>query len=146
LKNENKKMLGKIRYDNFTEKIWFTNNFNIDMRCIEKPRIQDFNSHTLKIIQETNTKSREDMSTFDIFSNETDVAITLEIPYIEKDTISLRVTKDSIEIMAITTEEMKDYHRFINLPCTVKTKTVKTTYQNGILDITLKRGSEEKLK
>jgi len=34
---------------------------------------------------------------------------------------------------------MRKYYRLINLPCSIKPKTAKATYRNGVLDITIKK-------
>ena len=126
-------MLEEIHRDKFRANKWFINNFNINIRFIEKQKIQRSNSHLLKITQEASTESKDDKSTFDIITGDNEVAITLEIPDVEKEDIDLRVTRDSMEIMA--TKPMGEYYRFINLPCNVKSKTARATYRNGVLDI-----------
>ena len=34
---------------------------------------------------------------------------------------------------------MREYYRLINLPCSVKSKTAKATYRNGVLDVIIKK-------
>ncbi len=48
-----------------------------------------------------------------------------------------RVSGESIEILAYTS--MREYYRLANLLCNVKSKTVKSTYRNGVLDIIIKK-------
>jgi len=134
-------MLEEIRRDGFRANKWFINNFDINTRSFEKPKIQESNSRLLKITQEAPIESKEDKSTFDIVKGDNEVAITLEIPWVEKEDIDLRVARGSIEIT--TTKPMGEYYRLINLPCDVKSRTLTFTYRNGILDIILKRGEKE---
>ncbi len=55
----------------------------------------------------------------------------------KKRTPNLRVSGDSIEILADTS--MREYYRLANLLCNVKSKIVKSTYRNGVLDIIIKK-------
>ena len=71
-----------------------------------------------------------------------EVTITINIPDTKKEDIGLWITRDTIEI--IPNNPDGKYHRLINLPCNVKSKTATFTYRSGILDIIVKREKEEK--
>ena len=130
-------MLGEIRRDKFRENKWFTYNFIIKTQVLEGPKSRKFDSYPLKITPRLPLNSRKDKSTFDIIGGDNEVTITIEMPDVKKGDISLRVTRDSIEI--IDTKPMREYYRLINLPCSVKSKTAKATYRNGVLDIIIRR-------
>lgn len=73
----------------------------------------------------------------DIVEGDRDVAVTIEIPYVEKEDIDFNVTEDTLEIMVNISK--RKYHKLLDLPCDVKTKTMKTTFKNGVLDVILKK-------
>ena len=73
----------------------------------------------------------------DVVEGNEDVAVTVEIPDVEQEEINCNVSKNKIELTIDT--PTKKYHEHIMLPCAVKTKTTKTTYKNGVLDIVIKR-------
>jgi len=70
------------------------------------------------------------------------VAITVEIPGVEREDIDLNATNDALEIKVDTPQ--RKYHKKLVLPCDVLPKTTKATYKNGILDIVLKRREKKK--
>ncbi len=78
----------------------------------------------------------------DIIEGENDVAITVEIPGVEKEDIDLIATEDTLEIKVDSPK--RKYHKRIDLPCNVKTKSTKATYKNGILDIVLDKKEKKK--
>lgn len=77
-------MLGEIRRDKFRENKWFINNFDINTRSIEKPKIQKSNSRLLKITPRLPLNSRKNKSTFDIIEGDNEVTITIEMPDVKK--------------------------------------------------------------
>ena len=78
----------------------------------------------------------------DIIEGDNDIAITIEVPGVEKDDIDLNVTEDALEIKVNAPE--RKYHKVVNLPNKVKTKSTKATYKNGILDIVLDKKDKKK--
>ena len=130
-------MLEEIRRDQFKANNWFAYNFIIKTLPVEEPISHKFETYPLKITQKTTKKSKEDRSSFDIIKGNNEVTITIDMPDTKKENIGLMVTKDTIEIMSNNPEGR--YHRLINLPCNVKSKTATFTYRNGILDIIIKR-------
>ena len=134
-------MLEEIRRNEFRANNWFAYNFIIKTSPIKEPISQKFESYPLKITQKTTKKSKEDRLSFDIVRSDNEVTITIDMPDTKKENIDLWITKDTIEIMPNIPEGK--YHRLINLPCNVKSKTATFTYRNGILDIIIKREKEE---
>ena len=107
-----------------------------------RPHIEDFGNKPIKSAEGSPTISEEREPLTDIIEEDTDVAITVEIPGVEKDNIELNVTKDSLEISVDNPH--RKYHKLLNLPCDVKPKTTKATYKNGILDIVIQRKDKKK--
>ena len=131
-------MLEEIRRNEFRANNWFAYNYIIKASPVEEQMTQKFESCPLK----TTEKSKEDRPPFDIITDDNEVTITIDMPDTKKENIGLWITRDAIEIIPNNPEGK--YHRLINLPCNVKSKTATFTYRNGILDIIIKREKEEK--
>jgi HSP20 family protein len=69
--------------------------------------------------------------------NETDdqIAITVELPGVNKEDIDINVMEDKVEINVKT--ESRKYFKSIDLSSSVKIDSSKATYTNGILDLVL---------
>ena len=78
----------------------------------------------------------------DIIEGDDDVAVTVEIPGVEKNNIELNVTNDILEIKVDTPN--RKYHKRLDLPCDVLPKTTKATYKNGVLDVVIKRKEKKR--
>lgn len=80
----------------------------------------------------------------DVIESEDELAITLEIPGVEKDDIDLTVTDDKVSINVDTPQ--RRYFKEIPLNVDVDANSVKATYHNGVLDLTLKRRRKKEKK
>ena len=71
--------------------------------------------------------------------NETDnqIAITVELPGVNKEDIDINVLEDKVEVNVKT--ESRKYFKSINLKSLVETESSKVTYTNGILDLVLNK-------
>jgi HSP20 family protein len=107
-----------------------------------KPQIADFGNRSVRSPEGVPTISDEIEPLTDIIEGENDVAITVEIPGVEKEDINLVATEDTLEIKVDSPK--RKYHKRIDLPCNVKTKSTKATYKNGILDIVLDKRDKKK--
>jgi len=65
------------------------------------------------------------------------VHVTVEVPGVSREDIDLRVTENTLVVTA-NTPERKVYQE-IPLPDPVLDKPVRSTYRNGVLDVTLER-------
>ena len=72
------------------------------------------------------------------------VAITLELPGVEKEDINMEILEESMKIDVDT--EIRKYHKEIKLPENLDTDTIEATYKNGVLDIVIKRREEKPKK
>ena len=88
-----------------------------------KPQIEDFGNRSVRSPEGVPTISDEIEPLTDIIEGENDVAITVEIPGVEKEDINLIATEDSLEIKVDSPK--RKYHKRIDLPCNVKTKSTK---------------------
>jgi len=107
-----------------------------------RPRLEEFGNKAVETPDGEAIVSDEIEPLTDVIEGDEDVAITMEIPGVEKKDIDLKVTEDRVEIKV--NNPKKKYHKLIELPCKVKPKTTKATYKNGILDIVIKRKSKKK--
>jgi HSP20 family protein len=77
----------------------------------------------------------------DVIEDTTQVSITVEMPGVTKEDIGLHMTEESLEI-SVDTEKRK-YHKRVKLPTKVQPKTTKATYNNGVLDVTVKKAKPD---
>ena len=116
--------------------------FKINIGPDGKPRIEDFGNRQTQTPDGNQVISDEREPLTDIIEGDNDVAVTVEIPGVNKEDVDLKVTNDTIE-MKVDTPQRK-YHKKLDLPCDVMPKTTKATYKNGILDIVIKRKEKKK--
>jgi HSP20 family protein len=73
----------------------------------------------------------------DVFDEEDHILVIAELPGVSEDKIKIEVTGDILNLTASDTD--KKYAKEILLPSKVNPQSLKTTYKNGILEITLKK-------
>ena len=102
-----------------------------------KPHIENFGNRSTRAPTGNSMISEEREPLTDIIEGKDNVAITIEIPGVEKEDINLNVKENNFEIKVDAPQ--RKYHKVVNLPCKVKSKSTKATYKNGILDIVLEK-------
>ncbi|MFW6120846.1 MAG: archaeal heat shock protein Hsp20 [Petrotogales bacterium] len=107
-----------------------------------KPKIQEFGNRPSRTEEGGSIISEEREPLTDIIEGKNDVAITIEIPGVEKEDIDLNVNEENLEIKVNAPQ--RKYHKVVDLPCGVKPKTTKATYKNGILDVVLEKKDKKK--
>jgi HSP20 family protein len=75
----------------------------------------------------------------DVIEDVKQVAITMELPGVQKKDINVHMTDEELEISV--DNELRKYHKRVRLPAKVDPKTTKATYTNGILDVTVQKRS-----
>jgi len=120
----------------------FVKGFNINIGPDGKPKISQFGNRPLKTPTGSSKISDEREPLTDIIEGDSDIAITIEIPGVEKDDIDLNITEDTLEIKVDAPQ--RKYSKVVNLPNKVKPKSTKATYKNGILDIVLDKKDKKK--
>ena len=78
----------------------------------------------------------------DLNSNDKEVKVVLEIPGVKKEDIKINAHDGAVEVTASTPQ--RKYHKTIDLPQDANTETAKSTYHNGVLEITF--GKKENAK
>ncbi|MEO9296226.1 MAG: archaeal heat shock protein Hsp20 [Nitrososphaera sp.] len=72
----------------------------------------------------------------DIIKGNDEVRIVAEVPGVNKDDLRLTADDNAVTIESVTGEPR--YHKRIDLPEAVDPKTAKSTYKNGILEVSFK--------
>jgi HSP20 family protein len=73
----------------------------------------------------------------DVFDEKDHILVIVELPGVSKDKIKIEVTGDILNLS--TSEKTRQYAKEILLPHKVNSDTMKTSYKNGILEITLEK-------
>ncbi|MDQ3967349.1 MAG: Hsp20/alpha crystallin family protein [Thermoproteota archaeon] len=113
-----------------------------------KPRVRQFgNVRSLGRRGMTTTPAltaeREPLA--DVITTDKDVKVTVEMPGVSKQDIRINAYDDSVEV-STTEAAPKKYRRLIELPQDADLETVKSTFTNGILEITFKKKGKPKGK
>ena len=137
-----KKWIKEAFRDNSVPNKRFIHGLSIGIVPVGKPKVQRFCNCPLKNPKGEPMSYEEPEPLTDIIEGDEEVAVTVEIPDVEKEDIDFNVTEDTIEITACGPE--REYHELIDLPCVVKPKTMKVTYKNGVLDVVVKRKEKKK--
>ena len=78
----------------------------------------------------------------DVISTDGEVKVIAELPGVEKEDIKLQGTENTLTISVDTPQ--RKYFKEVELPAKVKIKKAKTSYKNGVLEVTLPKIEEEK--
>jgi HSP20 family protein len=74
-----------------------------------------------------------------------ELKVIVEMPGINKENIKVNAYDNSVEISTKENAQRK-YHRIVELPAEADIDTVKSTYKNGILEITFSKKAKPKGK
>ena len=80
----------------------------------------------------------------DISSTDREVKVIVEMPGIKKENIKINAYENSVEI--ISDDPQRKYHKVIDLPSEADIETVKSIYNNGILEIVFNKKKQTKSK
>ena len=111
------------------------------------PIFEDFGNTRMKPYGKKGEKPTVDTSREPLTDiNETDdqIAITVELPGVNKEDIDINVMEDKVEVNVKT--ESRKYFKSIDLTSMVDTESSKATYKNGILDLVLTKKESDKPK
>jgi HSP20 family protein len=115
----------------------YVRGFNVNISQDGKPRIQEFGNYNKKDTNGDTMLSEERKPLVDIIESKDKVAITVELPGVEKEDINLDVKNQRLKINV--DHPNRKYKKTIILPCDVKPKTTKASYKNGVLDIEIEK-------
>lgn len=74
-----------------------------------------------------------------------EVKVTVEMPGIEKKDIRVNASDDQVEITAEGATTNKKYRKVVDLPSYVNIETARSTFTNGILEITFDKKTEKSI-
>lgn len=77
----------------------------------------------------------------DVIEDAKSVAITMELPGVDKRDIDLKMTAERLDVGV--DNRRRKYHKSVRLPAKVDPQTTKATYKNGILDVTVQKLDSE---
>jgi len=80
----------------------------------------------------------------DIMSTDGEVKVVAELPGVDKNDIKLHGTESTLTISVDTPE--RKYYKEVELPAKVNPEKARSTYKNGVLEVTLEKKKEEKPK
>ena len=117
----------------------FMAGFNVKMGPDGKPRIDTFGNKP-KVNTETKIPTikddgREPLT--DVIEDPKSIAITMEVPGVDKKDLDLNMTEDHLEVSV--DNDTRKYHKRVKLPAKVDPATPKATYSNGILDVVVQK-------
>ena len=77
----------------------------------------------------------------DIVDSETDIKVIAELPGVAKEEIKLSGTAETLTISVDNIE--RKYFKQIEIPSKIDPKNAKTSYKNGVLEVTLPKIEEK---
>jgi HSP20 family protein len=80
----------------------------------------------------------------DVDTTDKEVKVVLELPGVKKEDIRLSAYDEAVDVTA--NNPQRKYHKIIDLPKEANPQTAKSTYQNGILEITFSKKENAKPK
>lgn len=76
----------------------------------------------------------------DVIKGEGEIRVVAEVPGVAKEDLKVTADENTVTIESLTGEQK--YHKRIDLPEMVDPKTAKSTYKNGILEVSFKTRSK----
>jgi len=99
-----------------------------------KPQFREFGNVSRGMITEESI--REPL--VDVIESDDKISVTAEVPGVKKEDIDLEIVDKNKLIIRVDNPDRK-YYKEVELPAEVDEKSAKATYQNGVLDIELKK-------
>jgi len=109
--------------------------FSYTMGPDGKPIIREFGNVKPTRLGPRLREEREPL--VDVMSEKDEVVVTAELPGVEKTDIKLDVAEETLTI-SVDTKKHK-YHKELELPSKVDSKSAKASYKNGVLEVRLRK-------
>lgn len=129
--------LQKILQQRLEVKKQFMYNSSSNILPIWNPVNKEINYNSLKTDYKKSKKFFESEQSIDILESDEDVTVTVEIPNVEKNDIDIYIKTDSFEM--IVDSSLLKFYKMLKLPCNVNAETAEATYNNGVLDVVIKK-------
>ena len=114
-----------------------------------KPQIREFGNVKPSLKPEAFGISKPSLSVkeereplVDVIPTDKEIQIIAELPGVEKENIKLHGTEDSLTISVDMPK--RKYFKEVQMPAKIDPKKAKTTYKNGVLEITIPKIKEKK--
>jgi HSP20 family protein len=72
----------------------------------------------------------------DVNTTDKEVKVVIEMPGIKKEDIKIKAYDGAVEVTSNTADSQRKYHKTIELPDNTDIETARSTYNNGILEVT----------
>ena len=110
--------------------------FSLQADLDGEPVMQEFgNYRTTSRIGAREPEEREPL--IDVIESNEQVRVIVELPGVRREDIMIDARERSLEIEV--DNELKQFHQQIDLPCGVLPDSVKASYKNGVLEISMRR-------
>jgi HSP20 family protein len=80
----------------------------------------------------------------DVNTTDNEVKVVVEMPGVDKNSLKINVYDSTLEVQSV--DPQRKYHRTVEIPPETDIETAKSTYNNGILEITFKKKDQSKPK
>ena len=126
---------GEIDFSNLKEGMKGVFGFSVKTAVGGKPVVESFGNVRKTPNGPTVEEEREPLT--DVFDEDQEIRIYAEMPGISEADIKLDLKEDILDISAQTGD--RKYHKEVLLPVKVKADTLVSSYNNGILEIEVKK-------
>ncbi|GEM_PF-472099 len=119
----------------------FVYGFSIRQGPSGKPKIEEFgNARNYFSGSEKEEEKYEWTPLTDVQETEDKVKVTIDIPGVEKENIDLNVKDD---LLIVSVDGNRRYKKNVELPTRVESSEAQASYNNGVLEVELKKTSED---
>jgi len=80
----------------------------------------------------------------DVIESGEQVSVIIELPGVKKEHVKIEVLERSLQVDL--DDDIKEFHERIVLPCDVLPDSIKASYKNGVLEISMRRVAAKKKK
>lgn len=87
-------------------------------------------------------KSPEREPLIDVIESGEQISVIVELPGVKKDDIKIEVLERLLQVDV--DDDIKEFHERIKLPCEVLPDSIKASYKNGVLEISMRRVTKKK--
>ncbi|MFQ5871584.1 MAG: archaeal heat shock protein Hsp20 [Candidatus Geothermarchaeales archaeon] len=101
-----------------------------------KPQIREFGNVRPGLLGKPKASSKRE-PLIDMIEGDETIQVVAELPGVEKEDIDLQISSDTLGI-SVDSKRYK-YDKTLSLPAEVDRESVKASYKNGVLQVTLKK-------
>lgn len=113
---------------------------NMKMDHNGEPVVEQFGN--VKKLQNGTKVMEEREPLVDVINKKNKIVIIAEVPGVDKEDIKITARPSEIEILAKSKEQERNYFKKVNLPKSVLLKTGSAIYNNGVIEINIRTGSD----